>query len=303
MLITFSHFTVLSIFYAVFLSQILLVSVFFPTQIRRRILYVLDHFPPAEYPKLYPCDNTGSSAVAIRERMRIYRFANTFIAAIGLVFLAGTAISGYQPSPKGGDEIFVFLYFALQVFPFLYLARMEYLQLKALRKNYTGPRRADMRPRRLFDFVSPLIVVLAILLYFVWLFLFLSYQGSPAEWGTKVYISVTMISAINIFYAFFIYKSIYGKKIDPYQASEDRLRNIEFIAKSLIFTSITISIFMITTQAVDHFELEIFDPPLMSVYLQMCSLMGIGLILTKLKVEDMNFEAYRGDANAPDGDQ
>ena len=52
--VTLSTTIVLAVFYTVFLSQIFLVSIYYPGKLCRRIEYVRTNFPPARYPKLYP---------------------------------------------------------------------------------------------------------------------------------------------------------------------------------------------------------------------------------------------------------
>ena len=42
------------LFYALFLSQIILISYYYPKQIIKRIDGVLKNYPPEDYPKLYP---------------------------------------------------------------------------------------------------------------------------------------------------------------------------------------------------------------------------------------------------------
>ena len=43
-----------TLFYFVFLSQIILLSLYFPRKMLSRIKYVFKTYPPSEYPKLYP---------------------------------------------------------------------------------------------------------------------------------------------------------------------------------------------------------------------------------------------------------
>ena len=114
MTVTFSTGFTLLAYYAIFLSQILLISVYYPSQVRRRVLHVLDHYPPQQYPKLYPDPLDVYAELARRTRLRTYKLANFAIAAMGLMALAAMLASGYRPDPKGGDEVFVVIYFFVQ---------------------------------------------------------------------------------------------------------------------------------------------------------------------------------------------
>jgi len=42
------------IFYVVFLSQILLISFYFPRKVLQRIRFIVETYPPSTHPRLYP---------------------------------------------------------------------------------------------------------------------------------------------------------------------------------------------------------------------------------------------------------
>ncbi|SDE10408.1 hypothetical protein [Kordiimonas lacus] len=288
-----SETAVMVIYYAAFLGQIYLLSHYFPGRFIARVRYVIDNFPVKEYPKLYP--NAGPNFAAnMAGKLKLFRRVNNGIAIIGLLILAGMLGSGYRPDPLGGDEIFVMFYFFLQFIPFFIVAVKEHKQYKALRAAFKEARRtADLRPRHLFDFVSPVAVFAALVCFGAWLVYYLTVKGWDQPWEEEVYISVGMTTGMNLLYAWIIARFIYGKKLDPYQASKDYMKTVEAITKVLVYSSIGISLFHITTVAADEYALEAFDPVLTSLYMQYCVLIGFGVMLGTAKVEDFDFSVYR----------
>ncbi len=295
-----SESAVLAITYAVFLGQIYLISHYFPARFIARVRYVIDNFPAADYPKLFP--NAGPNfREAMAGKLKLFRTVNAVIALIGLAVLAGMIWRGYRPDPKGGDEIFVMLYFFLQIIPFIVGSITEHAQYKAMQRAFKEARRtADLKPRHLFDFVSPVAVFAAVACYGAWLIYYLTVKGWDQPWGEEVYISVGMTTAMNLIYAWVIARFIYGKKLDPYQASKDHMKTVEAVTKVLIYSSIGISLFHIISVAADEHALEAFDPVFSSLYMQYCALIGFGVMLAIAKVEDFDFSVYRDTGKASD---
>ena len=289
---------ILAVFYLTFLSQIGLLSLYYPGKLARRIAYVLDNFPPEQYPKLYPVSSAGQSGEA-RRKLHLYRVVNRGIAAIGVAILAAMAFTGYRPDPLGGDEVFVMMYFALQLAPLVYLSIKEYAHYRLMRQAFRSTRRtAELRPRRLFDFIAPGYLAAAVLLYLAWLVFYLSGR-LVGSWEFEVYASLALITGINLAYAGIVFRFISGRKLDPYKANADQLKQIAAIVKVLVFSSILISLLLMLTQAVDQYGLEVFDPPLTSLYIQFCVIVGVGVSLRTEPIETIDFEVYRGNATRP----
>ena len=59
------------LFYFLFLSQIILISFYFPRKMLKRIKYVLAKYPPEQYPNLYP--KPGEYYEKIQH---LYKYAN-----------------------------------------------------------------------------------------------------------------------------------------------------------------------------------------------------------------------------------
>ena len=92
-----------------------------------------------------------------------------------------------------------------------------------------------------------------------------------------------------------IAKFMLGKKINPHQAHKDRMNQIETIVKALVLTSIAASIFLIMTDLADTYAWELYDPIMMSVYVQGILSLSIGYEFKKIKVEAIDFEVYKKD--------
>lgn len=287
---------ILIIFYLVFASQIFLLSIHYPSKMIKRIRYVLSNYPPDEYPKLYPEGHTAVVADREASRLTMIERYSRGVALIGIAILIFMLGSGYQPKEKGGDEIFVMLYFFLQVAPFMLIAFKEMQQFKRMQAGYNASRRsADLRPRRLFDFIAPGYVLAALVMFTLWISFYLWQAGDPAAWGWEIYSTLVLIPGMNIAYGLLIARYLVGKKLDPYQAPADQIRAIGTTIHIFVISSIMISFFLLVTEAADVYAFEVFDPPLTSFYLQLCLVMGVGLTLRQVKIEDVDFEVYRKD--------
>ncbi|WP_262694630.1 hypothetical protein [Kordiimonas aquimaris] len=295
---TFSTEFVLAVFYIVFLSQIYFASIHYPQKLVRRVAYILDNFPPEEYPNLYPSVGDGFVGRANR-KLGLYSGVNYAIAVFGLVILGFMWASGYEPALKGGDEVYVMLYFFLQVIPFLVVSLQDFKHTKKLRERFAQRvRTAELKPRQLFDFVSPFLVGFAVLSYIAMLVFNLSYDYENQSQQMNMYLSLGLITLVNLAYVFVIAHFVKGVKLDPYKDGKDQSKQIESMAKSLTISSIMISVFLIVAEAADRYDIEVFDPAVSSFYMQLCLILGVGLTMRIDKVENMNFDVYKEDVAA-----
>jgi hypothetical protein len=290
---------VLILMYAVFLSQIYLISVHYPRKICARIREVIETYPPADYPKLYPGPYAWYAESAKRRGLTTFMVVNYLIAALGLAILGAMLATGYEPALLGGDEIFVMLYFMLQASPLLYIQITECRHYALMRQQFRESRRsASLAPRRMSQFVSPALMAVAAIFYVLWLVFYLSAKGAVATWGSEVYATLLMITGMNVFYALYLRRMVFGKKLDPYRADEDRDRQTRVMGKVYVLSSIGVSLSLSLTQAADQFGFEIFDPVLISFYLQLCITGGLGFVFREISVSSLNFEVYRKQATS-----
>ena len=232
------------LFCLVFLSQVLLISWFYPRRIIGRTRYVLRNFPPSTHPRAYP------KPVEVYERwMRNVARFNTGMVVIGLLIIAlilGSLVSGWNTWIFGSSRMTEWVPFILAPF---FIAQMiagvMYVNLSAARlllamKNLPPPRvrTAELHRRSLFDFVSPAVVAMAALtnLGFMAVVLYAYQSGGLAPSMAAVGIGSVALSLLGSFTV--VGMSLRAPKIDPYQANPDRHKTIEVVVRQELTYSI-----------------------------------------------------------------
>lgn len=272
------------LFYFVFLSQVVLISFYFPRKMLGRINRIFEIYPPSEYPKLYP-----QPIEYYEKAKRNYRNMYVVIFVVGLLLLA--ALLGYSGSSEWDVGNIVFPYFMLQFFPMMLMEMWTFNYYKLMRKaDLRTTRKAELHPRRLFDFISPKMIGLAALVYLAFVVFVLYVRQFEYPWFGG-YGNIFGITAANLFFAGLILWNMYGKKQDPYQTYEDRKRQIELITKQLVFISIAATIYISMDIILAIFDLRNFQPTAMSLYFQFIAVIA----LRAIRIDDIDFEVYKED--------
>ncbi len=181
----------------------------------------------------------------------------------------------------------------------MYLEFSEFNQFKQMRKaNSSTTRIAELQPRRFADFASPLILGLAVFLYVTAIVFDLYIHDFVFAWGHDTIQRAIVLTVTNLFLAAVGIWSLYGRKLDPYQAFADRARQITVGLKSMIFVSMVMSIYFMTAAADDVFNMDFLDASLLSLYFQVVALGSLGLVLRSLQLADIDFEVYKDDVSA-----
>lgn len=276
------------LFYPVFLCQIFLISFYYPTEIFNRLDEVFNKYPSDEYPRLYV-----KSPESYTKKLQKFKVINHLILIVGILLLVTIGIGDYLTEGSINQNI-PFLYFIIQVLPFMILEYSGFAYFKLMRKaDLRTTRRAELNPRRLFNFISPAVLGFAIFLIISCILIFYSmYQFQFHPTNATFIITITLILS-NVLYGGVIYWNIYGKKLNPYQASKDRMNHIEVTVKSLVFMSIVASLFLIINGVVENYHLEYLESTIMSIYLQLIIFIGLGAALRSLRLENIDFEVYR----------
>ncbi|WDE14002.1 hypothetical protein [Thalassomonas haliotis] len=276
------------LFYVIFISQILLISYYFPKKIQARTRYVLDNYPPQTYPKLYP-----KPQAAYKKGLRNFMVINYLITAAGAVMLVLYAMLSSEYSANGKHAESLPIFFGLcQYIPYFLMEISGFRQFKLMRQaNISSQRRAELTPRRLFTFISPAVVVAAIVLYLTFILLELSLSGYQLTADSIVRIAA--ITLCNLLLGGIIFWNIYGQKLDPHQSFQDRNRQIGFSVKSLVYISMALSFYLLALKAMKVHELEYLEIILNSLYFQLLAAFAIATILRMLKVGDINFDVYK----------
>lgn len=283
------------LFYVVFISQLGLISIYLPNRILARVRTVMERYPPEDYPKLYP------RSVEFEYRgQQNFRLLNRLIAFVGVVLL-GFMVE-WEIRVEGVQEYSVAtpaFYGLLQFVPFALLEFTGFQQFKLMRQADTRTLRfAELQPRRLFDFVSPVLVVATVTIlmgYFV-----VELTGAYLEmWETRDTI-VRCLSAIlcNILFAVIIAWNLHGRKPDPYQASKDRYANVAAVIKVQLLISMAVSIYFTVNTLLNYLDWPKMELLANSLYFQVIAAMAIGTMLNGVKVEHIDFDVYKKDVSA-----
>ncbi|MFT4590116.1 MAG: hypothetical protein ACI9VS_003825 [Candidatus Binatia bacterium] len=272
-----------ALFHLFLLSQILVISFYYPNRLLGRLNHVFETYPPATHPRLYP-----KPIESYRTSHRNYMIANRIIILAGFFLLAGLIIT-----PRSGDwdKAILTWFFMLQIVPLFLLDLGALREFKLMRNaNPNATRRAELRPRHLFDFVSPAYLGVAIATYiaFAAFIIFVNQFEFPWFGG---YQNVVGITAMNLFFAGIVLWNMYGKKPNPLQANEDRMRQIEMSVKVLMFTSIAATIFISLSIVLSAFELNHLQAIVQAVYFQILAVASFQCYLQP----STNFEVYKDD--------
>ncbi len=275
------------LFAIVFLNQLFLISFYFPRKIANRIRFVYDTYPPSKFPKLYPMP-----IEYYEDKQRNYKILNWFILVAGLFLVTYMFLNFPEDSyRKRWDQALVVAFFMVQFFPVLLLEIASFSLYKLMRKyDKRTERKAEIQPRRLFDFISPLLVGLVVSVYFAFVAFIVYFKQFDYPWfGGNM--NIYLITGTNLFFIGIAAWNMFGKKLDPYQSFEDRRKQISLVVKQLAFISMGVTIYAAFTIGAHAFELRHFNSTFMSIYFQIIAILS----LRSIHIENINFEVYKED--------
>ncbi len=272
------------IFYWVFISQIVLISVYYPNKIVKRLNLLLETHPPAEFPKLYT-----QSVNQFNKMKQLFMILNTFMLLVGFAIIAYSFINEWMLTTNQLTG-----YMLLQYLPLLLLEISESKQLKLMRAADSGTiKKASINPRKLLGFVSSKIVVTATLLYITLFIVTLAFEGIHAPWFSG-YGNLVAITYANLFLMGIVFWVLYGKRRNPRANEKDRLKEMKSMINVMFFASIVASVYTIISYTINQFEdLAYIQPIMTSVYFQILAYFGIGYMLRSIKMTDVDFSVYK----------
>jgi len=276
------------LFYIIFIGQIFLISYYFPKKITLRVSEILQRFPPSDYPKLYP-----QSVDKVLKGQVVFKLLNQVILVVGLalLFAYGLSSTDYGENQKHAEGMPIF-YGMLQFFPYMLMEIAGFKQFKLMKNNdQRKSRTADLQPRRLFDFVSPLLLISAVLIGIGYFIFDLYIHNFTMD--TEMIPRFVAIVLCNSLFVGLTLRNLYGKKLDPFQANKDRLRQIAFATNSMVKISIIASLFFMITSATEVFDLEHFEVIFNSLYFQVIAFFGLGSTLQAMNLDEIDFEVYK----------
>lgn len=274
------------LFYFVFLSQVLLISFYFPRKILGRVKHVVEKYPPSAYPRLYPV-----SLDVMKKAQRTYWNMNLFALLAGIVLVFVGLLWPSEDMLHWDSESVLVIYLLLQYSPMIIAATAGFTYFNLMRKaDSRSTRKAELRRRSVLDFVSPAVLGLAIFVYVAFVLLIVYVRQFEFPWFGG-YSNIVGITVANLVFAGVIVHNLYGKKKDPYQAYEDRARQIGVTIRGLVWTSILATAFVALSIGLAAFDLRHLQPITLSLYFQTVAV----ITFRATRIDDVNFEVYRED--------
>ena len=276
-------------FLAAFTVQILVTSVLLPAWFISYVRAQAARFPAERLAQLYPGVDLGRA----QERfLTQYRALTTGIAVLGLLLLGW--LFSYMRRPDWDDgpvRILVTVYFlAAQLLPLLFFAWFGVRFNKEHKRSLPeGKRTAILQRRGLFDFVSPFVVFLAVLSYFLFaaFVIYIQQLPFPGFAGLINLGAVTLVYALN---AFVVYTMLYGKKGNPLETHAGRLHTIGLAVKSSVYSCIVIVVYLSLNFSLRLLDLKPWEPFSLSVFFVICALvasMGFAAPLRKPEADEL----------------
>ncbi len=262
------------LFLAVFPVQILGMSVLYAVLFTRFIRTGLKNVPAERLAELYPGVDVGQAHERFLAR---YRAANTVVAVLGLL-LMGWFISTMQRPDWDGGAVggIVTAYFLLQNFPIILIAWFTTRFNKVHRCLLPeAKRKAILQRRGLFDFVSPLTVLLAIVAYFQFVAFMFYVARHPFPGFGGPFANIGILSLGYILLGALVMYLLYGRKKDPLYTHADRMRMIRGVANFYVWILIVTSIFLSFSIAQKLLKLETWGPFAGTVFFLILTLLNL----------------------------
>jgi hypothetical protein len=261
-------------FFAVFPLQILAASVLYPAWFIRYIRRQTTSIPAERLAQMYPDVDIDLA----RERfVTRYRALHAGIIVLGLLLLGW--LFNYMRRPDWDDgpvEALVTVYFMMQ-----FLVPLSLVIWAGVRFNkaHPGPvleskRKATLQRRGLFDFISPFAVGLAVLSYFLFAAFVLYIQRDPFP-GFQGYLTLGIITLGFAVQAFVVYVVLYGKKANPFETHEGRLRSIGLIVRCCVYSCIAVVVFLSINFTLVLLDLQRWEPFALSVFYVVSAILSV----------------------------
>jgi hypothetical protein len=261
-------------FVAMFAVQILAMSALYPARFIRYWRTQAATVPPERLAQLYP---GVDPEVARASFLRRYRLLNGGLAVPGLLLLGWLVTYVRRPGwDHGVVEALVVAYsMAQMLLPLGYVIWHGVRFGKVLgRPLPDGKRTASLQRRGLFDFVSPFVVIVAVLAYVLFAgFVFYVRQHPFAGFAGLVNIGgMTLVYAVN---AIVVYGTLYGQKPNPFETHASRIHTMGLTVKSSIYSCIACVAFVSLHLALGLFGWQRWGPFALSVFFVITALLAL----------------------------
>ena len=269
--------------YTVFLSQVLLISGYIPWKILSKVRYIVQKYPPADYARLYP-----ASLDAMNNAQRNYRVLNAIILSIGLILILSGIVWPSKEMLNWDSQSVILIYFFLQSTPLIIIGKNPgFTFFNAARAaGSQSTRTAELRPRRLFDFVSPSLVGIAIVVYAGSISLVVA---APDRWGAGLW-NVLFLTLFNLFFASVVTFFLRARKHDQYQSDAARHWQIGVNIRLAVIGAIVGTLFITLSPVLQSLGGS-YQDTVQSLYFQLIVALG----LAAFGIEKVDFDVYKGE--------
>jgi MFS family permease len=279
------------LFCFVFLSQVLMISWFYPQRIISRSRNVLQNFPPSTHPKLY-----RQPPERYERRLRNFARFNLVIVVAGILVIGlilGTLVGGWDGGiftslrKRHWGEAIVVPFFLVQL-----VAGVVYMNISAGKKKVPPPRvrTAELHRRRLVDFVSPAMLVVTALANIAFIaFVLYAYQRLELPLF-KVVVSIACVALALLVFSVTVTIGLRVPKLNPYQAQQDRHNMLKLVVQQALALCIAFPVLFAALLIIKPFE-----SVMTSLFVQ-----GIALALLGpsyfYRMDKVDFDVYGQDA-------
>lgn len=259
-------------FFAMFAVQILAMSVFYPAWFIRYVRLQAASIPAERMAELYPEIDVAREQERFLTR---YRAVNAGNVVLGLLVLGW--LFKYMQRPDWTDgpvEALVCVYFLVQVLPFGLIAWTA-VKLNGHRSSLLESKRKAMLERRgLFDFISPFTVALAVVWYFLFAAFVFYLQRHPFV-GFAGLVNIGGITLVYALQAAIVYAMLYGKKSNPFETHEGRVRTIGLVVKAAVYSCIACVTFVALNLTLILLDWQRWEPFALSVFFVITALLSV----------------------------
>jgi hypothetical protein len=290
------------LFFFVFLSQVVLISGVYPRRIVNHMRRVLEKYPPSTHPKLYPLP-----VEYYERRLRNFARLNLAVVVAGLLIIVGLIVGTFGGEWDGAivtpwstsgewDAAIVTPFLLVQVAGIVYLALSGRKHDKAMAQAAPPRvRTTELRPRKLFDFISPAMLIASALINVAFIAFVLYYRRFEFPWFTAAG-NIIAVTAMNLVLAACVGVALRARRFDFYQAHQDRLAFITLITGLAVMLSIAIPVATTVLLLVKLLAgPDFLEPVVASLHVQ---IFGLGLLWLSYRNrgDKVDFDVYKRDA-------
>lgn len=267
------------LFSAVFLSQVLLISLLIPHWIKTKAQHIMATRSETDYPKLYPMGQR-----TIINRVNRFQNQHLILMVLGLAMFIHASFTQANDLLNWDNQAVLAVYFMFQQLPYLALGLFYHQYQQQMRDASPAPkRRANLQPRHLTDFVPVALLALALLMIITLVVIIFYAQQNPFPGFAGLW-NILFVLMLNLFFGAGIYVTINGRRTDPHIDQDDRLMQQSIVAKLLVLSSIAASLFLAASMLMSIFELKAYENLVQMIYFQIIALLGF-VTLTSTPVD------------------